>query len=160
MAKLVGRAAILAALALGTALPGCNGRRNAAEPTDPSAPVASAASTAAPAVRAGDPLAGIFVARGARGAGGPAPKARFSGRFGVRAGCLVFEGGGVPYLPVIAPQTQVRVFSDSVEIGGQAHPFGRETVIVGGALDPAAAQILDESPPAACAWPLLMSGAG
>ena len=100
------------------------------------------------------PLSRIYVARQAQ-AKLEGPQARFAGRFGVRNNCLVFEGAGAIYLPLLAPATPVTVFSDRVEIGDRAHLFSQEAVIVGGAMEAEAAAMLVEKPPPTCRWPLL-----
>jgi len=99
-------------------------------------------------------LSGVFVARKAE-SGLIGMKARFHGRFGVRDGCLIFEGGDVVYLPVLSPLTPVRVFADRVEIGGRTHGFDRDTVIVGGAAAPSGGDLLEPGRPASCDYPLL-----
>ena len=127
------------------ALGGCNMAGEA--PNQSEAPAEAAAAPAAP-------LAGVFVAR--QGPGElDGMKARFPGRWGLRGGCLVFEGAGVTYLPVLARTTPVSVHADRVEIGGRTHAFDSDTVVTGGAADRSAAATLDQKPPAGCPWPLL-----
>lgn len=100
------------------------------------------------------PLTSVYVAR--QGPGDlTGMKARFEGAWGLRGACLVFEGSGQVYLPVLGRSTPVTVFANRAEISGRAHRFQTRAIIVGGAADASAAAMLDSKPPTGCAWPLL-----